>query len=63
MAATTGTVIEVTSPSPVVVGGTSTNSVFRLSGDNAVTLGAGKVYTVFALGDVDDAVGVLRQDR
>lgn len=64
VAATTGTVIEVTSPSTVTVNGTPTNSVFRLAGDNAPTLVAGRVYSVFVLGDAaNNPVGVLRQDR
>lgn len=67
VAATTGTVIEVTTPSTVTfTSGTTTttsSSVFRLAGDNAVTLTAGRVYTVFVLGDTVNPVGVLRQDR
>ena len=61
--ASTATVIEVTSASPVVVNGTPTTSVLRLSGDNAVTLVAGRVYSVFVLGDTTNPSGVLRQDR
>ena len=63
VAATTGMLLEVTSTSSVLVGGVPTQTVYRLSGDAAPTLVAGKVYTVFVLGDVTAPVGVLRQDR
>ena len=61
-AAATG--LEVTSATSVLVNGTppATTSVFKASGTDAV-LRAGKVYTVFVLGDVTNTVSLLRQDH
>ena len=56
--------IEVTSATPVLVNGVApaTTTVFKASGTDAV-LTAGKVYTVFVLGDVANVTGLLRQDH
>ena len=55
---------QVTSTTPVLVNGAApaSTSVVKASGSDAV-LTAGKVYTVFVLGDVNNVTSVLRQDH